>query len=107
MPNSFYHKELTEAQWDRIKYLFKEPKKVGRPTLNPRMVLKGILCILRTGARWRDLPARYGNWNSIYHKFRQWCASGLFQFSWKRTCVIRFPLQSLHWFKLRFSARIK
>ncbi|MBQ6296919.1 MAG: IS5 family transposase [Selenomonadaceae bacterium] len=79
MPNSFYHKELTEAQWDRIKYLFKEPKKVGRPTLNPRMVLKGILCILRTGARWRDLPARYGNWNNIYHKFRQWCASGLFQ----------------------------
>ena len=35
MPNSFYHKESTAAQWDRIKCLFKEPKKVGRPPLNP------------------------------------------------------------------------
>ena len=52
---------------------------MGRQPLNPRMVFNGILWILRTGARWRDLPARYGNWNNIYHKFRQWCASGLFQ----------------------------
>ena len=79
MSNSFYHKDLTDTQWNRIKCLFKEPKKVGRPSLNPRMVLNGILWILRTGARWRDLPARYGNWNSIYHKFRLWCESGFFQ----------------------------
>ena len=52
---------------------------MGRPPLNPRMVLNGILWMLRTGARWRDLPARYGKWNSIYHKFRQWCERGLFQ----------------------------
>ena len=43
------------------------------------MVLNGILWILSSGARWRDLPSRYGNWNSIYHKFRQWCACGLFE----------------------------
>ena len=35
--------------------------------------------ILKSGARWRDLPARYGNWNSIYHKFRLWCSLGLFE----------------------------
>ena len=35
--------------------------------------------ILKSGARWRDLPARYGNWNSIYHKFRKWCSLGLFE----------------------------
>ena len=79
MSNLLYHKELNDAHWNRIKCLFEEPKKVGRPPLNPRMVLNGILWILRTGARWRDLPARYGNWNSIYHKFRQWCESGMFQ----------------------------
>ena len=28
---------------------------------------------------WRDLPPCYGNWNSIYRKFRQWCESGLFE----------------------------
>ena len=54
-----YHKELTDAQWGRIKCLFEEQKKVGRPPLNPRKALNGILWILRTGARWRDLPARF------------------------------------------------
>ena len=79
MSNLLYHKELTDAQWNRIKFLFEELKKVGRPALNPRTVFNGILWILKSGARWRDLPARYGNWNSIYHKFRQWCECGLFE----------------------------
>ena len=79
MLNPFYHKELTDAQWNRIKDLFPEKKKVGRRSLNPRNVFNGILWILKSGARWRDLPARYGNWNSIYHKFRLWCSQGLFE----------------------------
>ena len=78
MSNSFYRKDLTDGQWNRIKFLFEEPAKVGRPPLNPRRVFDGILWILKSGARWRDLPARYGNWNSIYHKERLWCKLGLF-----------------------------
>ena len=78
MSNSFYHKDLTDSQWNRIKFLFEEPAKVGRPQLNPRRVFNAILWILKSAARWRDLPARYGNWNSIYHKFRLWCKLGLF-----------------------------
>ena len=72
MSKSFYHKELTDAQWSRIKFLFEK-------SLNPRTVFNGILWILKSGARWRDLPTRYGNRNSIYHKFRQWCECGLFE----------------------------
>ena len=79
MSNSFYHKDLTDAQWKRIKIVFEKRAKVGRPSLNPRTVFNAILWILKSGARWRDLPARYGNWNSIYHKFRQWCTCGLFE----------------------------
>jgi transposase len=79
MSNTFYHKEITEAQWNRIKYLFPESKKVGRPPLNPRTVFNAVLWILKSGGRWRDLPSHYGNWNSIYHKFRQWCECGLFE----------------------------
>ena len=78
MSNSFYHKELTDGQGNKIKFLFEKPSKVGRPQLNPRRVFDGILWILKSGARWRDLPARYGNWNSIYHKFRLWCKLSLF-----------------------------
>ena len=79
MSNSFYHKDLTDAQWNRIKFLFPACRKVGRPSLNPRIVFNAILWILKSGARWRDLPARYGNWNSVYHKFRQWSSGGLFK----------------------------
>ena len=79
MSNSFYHKDLTDAQWNRIKIVFEEKPKIGRPPLNPRIVFNAILWILKSGARWRDLPARYGNWNSIYHKFRLWCSLGLFE----------------------------
>ena len=78
MSNSSYHKDLTDAQWNRIKFVFEKQVRVGRPPLNPRTVFNGILWILKSGGRWRDLPARYGNWNSIYHKFRQWCSLGLF-----------------------------
>ena len=59
--------------------MFEDSPKVGRPPLEPRTVLNAILWILKSGARWRDLPARYGNWNSIYHKFRRWCSLGLFE----------------------------
>ena len=79
MSNSFYHKDLTEAQWNRIKIVFEEKPKIGRPPLNSRIVFNAIMWILKSGARWRDLPARYGNWNSIYHKFRLWCSLGLFE----------------------------
>ena len=78
MLNLFYHKELTDAQWNRIKFVFEEPSKMGRPPLNPRRVFNAIMWIIKSGGRWRDLPARYGNWNSIYHKFRKWCQLGLF-----------------------------
>ena len=59
--------------------MFEKPAKVGRPSLNPRRVFNAILWLLKSGARWRDLPDRYGNWNSIYHKFRKWCSLGLFE----------------------------
>jgi len=79
MSNSFYHKDLTDAQWNKIKFVFEKREKIGRPSLNSRSVFNAILWILKSGARWRDLPARYGNWNSIYHKFRRWCSLGLFE----------------------------
>jgi len=42
-------------------------------------MLNGILCILRTGATWRDLPERFGAWKTVYHYFRLWRDSGTFE----------------------------
>jgi len=41
-------------------------------------MLNGILWILRTGAPWRDLPERYGPWQSVYEYFTAWRASGTY-----------------------------
>ena len=44
-----------------------------------RLFLEAVLWRVRTGAPWRDLPADFGNWNSQFHRFRRWAASGVFQ----------------------------
>ena len=54
-------------------------KTTGRPALNSITVFNAILWILSSGAPWRDLPPEYGNWNSIYHKFRQWITLNVFE----------------------------
>jgi transposase len=69
--------ELTDDQWELIADLFPE-QTMGRPRRSDRTVLNGILWILCSGAAWRDLPERYGPWKTVYHRFRQWEASGLF-----------------------------
>ena len=81
MSNSFYHKRycLTKRQEEVIAPLLPAPKATGRPGLNSLKVFNAILWILSSGAPWRDLPAHFGNWNSIYHKFRQWCAQKVFE----------------------------
>ncbi len=49
----------------------------GRPANNHRRVLDAIFWIARTGAPWRDLPAEFGNWNSVWRQFRRWSQSGI------------------------------
>jgi transposase len=50
----------------------------GRPFLPHRTVLEAIFWIHRTGAPWRDLPNEYGNWSTVYERFRRWRKEGLF-----------------------------
>ena len=51
--------------------------KTGRPNKAHRLVVNGILWKLRTGAPWRDLPERYGPWESVYTRFRRWRLAGV------------------------------
>lgn len=48
----------------------------GRPWLDHRRVVEGIAWRFRTGAPWRDLPERFGKWNSIYNRFDRWARDG-------------------------------
>ena len=70
--------EVTDEQWEKIKNLL-PPKKTGRPFKNLRNTFNGILWVMCTGASWRDIPERYGKWNTIYKCFAHWSNLGIFE----------------------------
>lgn len=72
--------ELTDAQWAQIAPLLPPQKpRTGRPSEDHRQVLNGMLWILRTGAPWEDLPARYGAVGSVSSRFYRWRKAGVFE----------------------------
>jgi transposase len=57
----------------------KNLKKTGRPSkISHYNFFCGVLYVLRTGVAWRDLPKNYGNWHTIYTRYRRWCENGFF-----------------------------
>ena len=71
--------ELADEQWEQVKHIFPTRRiKCGRLSHEPRQVLNAIFWILRSGAPWRDLPERYGPWQTIYHRFNEWRKDGSF-----------------------------
>ena len=71
--------ELTDYEWEQIKDLLppENTGKRGRPSKNNRIMLNGMIWIARSGAPWRDLPERYGPWESVYSRFRKWIEDGI------------------------------
>lgn len=70
--------DLTNEQWERLQpFLPPQKPRTGRPALDHRTVLNGILWVLRTGAPWRDLPERYGKWTTVYSRFQRWRKAGV------------------------------
>lgn len=70
--------ELTEEQWDQlVPLLLPQRPRTGRPSLDHRTVLNGILWIKRSGSAWRDLPERYGNWKTVSSRFYRWQLQGV------------------------------
>lgn len=70
--------ELSDEQWRLLQGLFPKQGRGGR-WLDHRTVLNGMLWILRSGAPWRDLPERYGKWQSVNHRFNRWRRDGTFE----------------------------
>ena len=68
--------ELTDAEWARLAPLLPR-RKAGKRRKDDRLVINGILWKLATGAPWRDVPERYGPWQSVYTRFRRWRRAGV------------------------------
>jgi len=76
--------EIADEQWERIKNMLpaEHPKfgKRGRPAkYDNRSMVNGILWIAKSGAPWRELPERYGPWQTVYSCFRKWRKLGVFE----------------------------
>lgn len=70
--------ELTKEQWERIQGLLppEQTGKKGRPGKDNRIMLNGMLWIVRSGAPWRELPEAYGAWQSVYARYAKWRDNG-------------------------------
>lgn len=70
--------ELTDEEWNCIAPLLppENSGKQGRPQKCNRTILNGIVWIARSGAPWRDLPERYGSWQTVYSRFHKWIEDG-------------------------------
>ena len=71
---------LSDAQWKRVAPLLPgKPGDRGRSGADNRLFLEAVLWIARTGAPWRDLPVAFGQWNSVFQRFRRWALKGEFE----------------------------
>src|SRR3982074_3348431 len=69
--------EITDYPWDALKDFL--PGKEGAPgatAKDNRLFVDAVLWIGKTGAPWRDLPERFGNWNSVWRRFDRWSRRG-------------------------------
>src|SRR5687768_9682114 len=71
--------ELGDQQWVLIAPLLPKPKGRGRPRAEDRRTLNGILWVLRSGARWKDLPPKYGSRSTCHRRLQEWQDQGVWE----------------------------
>lgn len=70
--------DLTDREWLLLVPLLPPKARTGRPRIDDRMVINGILYVLSTGCRWEDLPPeRYGSGKTSWDRFMKWRKAGI------------------------------
>lgn len=71
---------VSDEQWDKIRDLLPgKPGDPGRTAQDNRGFINAVLWIAKTGAPWRDLPERFGEWNSVFQRFNRWAKRGVWE----------------------------
>ena len=79
--------ELTDEQWSLISDLFPEKQvgpKGGRPPVSSRACFEGILWILRSGARWKDMPSHFPSYATCWRRFAKWSREEIWDVALRR-----------------------
>ena len=83
-PAVLHRHEIHDVDWVRIEDLLPgRPGQHGGIAEDNRRFVNAVLWIAKTGAPWRDLPERFGKWNSVWKRFDRWCSKGI----WARIMV--------------------
>jgi Putative transposase of IS4/5 family (DUF4096) len=82
---------LTDEYWEQVRPLLPPQKpQTGRPAIDHRLVVEGMLWVVRTGSSWRELPERFGPWSTVASRYQRWCKEGL----WARILQILLPSEA-------------
>jgi putative transposase len=78
--DAMYPSDLKDSEWAVLRPLLPARKPLGRKReVDFRTVLNGVFYLNKEGCQWRALPKEYGPWQTVYHYFRLWRISGLWQ----------------------------
>ena len=68
--------QLSDEQWEQIKEMFPANGQRGGQWKDHRLMVDAILWVLSDGGRWRNVPKRFGPWQTVYDRFNKWCREG-------------------------------
>ena len=88
--------DLTDAEWRILNRLLPDRGERGPAVAARRRTVNGILWVLRTGAPWRDMPERYGNWNSVFVRFTRWSKLGVWDAVFETLASLGPPADEEH-----------
>jgi len=82
--------ELSDNQWNMISKHLPKPSKTGRPRCNDRTTINGIIYVLISGCRWREIPEKYGSKSTAHLRFQNLQQRGI----WKK--ILSGAIKSAH-----------
>ncbi|WP_406257380.1 IS5 family transposase [Streptomyces chartreusis] len=89
--------DLTNAEWDRLKSFLPPGGARGGRWSDHRRVINGVLYRVRTGVQWRDLPERFGPWETVYKRHRRWSADGTWKMLLSRIQAVEDAVGGIDW----------
>ena len=91
---------VSDEMWQQIQPVIPPPlpkKKAGRPRLDDRRVLDGIIYVLRTGCQWKQVPKEFGSGSTCHLRFSQWVQAGVFAQMWAVLLTCYDELHGIDW----------
>ena len=91
---------VSDALWQKVQPIIPPPppkKKAGRPRVDDRVVLDGIIYVLRTGCQWKQVPKEFSSGSTCHLRFSQWVQEGVFVQMWALLLTEYDELHGIDW----------